>query len=133
MNRVLGASALIAYLRGEAGADVVERILTDPQSTCFTHALNVSEVYTEFLRVDGSTAALEAVASVPELGVMVRTDLDQQLWMDVVHRRQAHRMSWCDGFGIALARRLSADFVSSDHHELDPVNESGAYVITFFR
>lgn len=73
MNRVLDACSLIAYLRGEPGAALMRRILRDSESTCFAHALNVSEV------------------------------------------------------------NLSADFVSSDHHELDVVASSGAYQITFIR
>lgn len=42
---VLDASAMIAFLRGETGADIVERALdTNSGSLCTAHAINVCEV-----------------------------------------------------------------------------------------
>ena len=42
MNRVLDACAMIAFLRDEPGAKVVEAILTDSSNQCFAHAISVS-------------------------------------------------------------------------------------------
>jgi uncharacterized protein with PIN domain len=40
MNRILDACAMIAFLRDEPGAEVVEAILTHPTDRCFAHAVN---------------------------------------------------------------------------------------------
>ena len=112
---------------------MVARIFVDPQSECFVHALNLSEVYRDFLNRDGELAAELALGIIQAANVNVREDFDEALWKDAARRKSAHRMSTADSIGIALASRLSADFVSTDHHELDPVNDSGAYVITFIR
>src|SRR3569833_3217007 len=96
MNWVLDACSLIAYLRGEPGADLMRRILRDSESTCFAHALNISEVYRDFLVTDGRVAAAEAYATILLAGVTIREDLDPALWMDAAARRTAHRMSLAD-------------------------------------
>ena len=44
MSTVIDASALIAFLRDEPGADVVENVLSAPDK-CYAHALNLCEVY----------------------------------------------------------------------------------------
>lgn len=133
MNRVLDACALIAYFRGETGSDVMARIIIDQQSTCFAHALNVSEVFRDFLLRDGEEEAERVYLAIRLANITIREDFDEALWKDAARRKAAHRMSLADSIGIALAYRLSADFVSTDHHELDAVNDSGAYVITFIR
>lgn len=133
MNRVLDACAMIAYLRDEPGADVVTRILQDPDSTCFAHALNLSEVYRDFLHHGEETAAEAAVSALTLVGVTIREDLDAALWKDAARLKNTYRMSLADSIGIALARRLSADFISTDHHELDTIDAAGVHVITFAR
>jgi PIN domain nuclease of toxin-antitoxin system len=50
MTVVFDASALIAYLRGERGAGVVESLLTGQGNELYVHALNLCEVYYDFLR-----------------------------------------------------------------------------------
>ena len=50
MNRVLDACAMIAFLRGEPGADVVRAILHNPSDACYAHAINLCEVYYDFVR-----------------------------------------------------------------------------------
>lgn len=45
MNNILDACAMIAYLRGEPGGEVVDRLLQDPAEVCFAHVLNLCEVY----------------------------------------------------------------------------------------
>jgi PIN domain nuclease of toxin-antitoxin system len=49
MSAVIDASALIAFLRDEPGADAVENVLDLPE-TCYVHALNLCEVYYDFWR-----------------------------------------------------------------------------------
>ena len=44
MIYVLDACAMLAYLRNETGADVVENALLDANSQCVAHAINLCEV-----------------------------------------------------------------------------------------
>ena len=54
MTYILDACAMIAYLRGEAGADVVSAILIDSTHEPLAHALNLCEVYYDFYRASGA-------------------------------------------------------------------------------
>ncbi|WP_008314883.1 PIN domain-containing protein [Leptolyngbya sp. PCC 6406] len=56
MNIILDACAVIAYERGEAGAEIVERFLVE-EDRCWIHAINLCEVYYDFLRAGGQAAA----------------------------------------------------------------------------
>jgi uncharacterized protein with PIN domain len=72
---VLDASAIIAYLRGEPGADAVSAILVDPTHECIVHALNLCEVYYDFYRANGDRAAEGAIRDIFVLGIQLRSDL----------------------------------------------------------
>ena len=45
MIYVLDASAMLAYLHGEVGSDVVENALLDTTGQCLAHSVNLCEVY----------------------------------------------------------------------------------------
>jgi uncharacterized protein with PIN domain len=45
MIYVLDACAMIAYLVGEAGAEVVENALLDTGSQCIAHSINLCELF----------------------------------------------------------------------------------------
>jgi hypothetical protein len=47
----LDACAMIAYLRGEPGGEVVDGFLTTPGTTCYAHTINLLEVYYDFIRL----------------------------------------------------------------------------------
>jgi uncharacterized protein with PIN domain len=54
---VLDACAMIAWLRNEPGADVVDRAIKDVNSSCFAHGINLCEVFYDALRrADEGTA-----------------------------------------------------------------------------
>jgi PIN domain nuclease of toxin-antitoxin system len=76
-THVADACAAIAFLKGEAGCDVLTRILEDGASSVAIHAVNLCEVYYDFLRSDGQGAAdiaHDALASV--LTILDHGDFD---------------------------------------------------------
>ena len=50
MKAVLDASAMLAYLGGEAGGEIVAALLADPNTECYAHAFNLCEVYYGYVR-----------------------------------------------------------------------------------
>ncbi|HEY3416573.1 MAG TPA: PIN domain-containing protein [Armatimonadota bacterium] len=133
MAVVLDACAMIAYLRNEAGADVVDAALADDSQTCLAHAINVCEVYYDFLRVSDQTTAKAAVDDLLQAGLVIREDLDRALWQDIGHYKVQYRLSLADCVALALAQRLQASLVTSDHHEFDPLAAAGICSFTFIR
>ena len=57
MIYVLDASAIIAWLRAEPGADVVDAAIRDLNSQCLAHAINLCEVYYDAHRNAGEAHA----------------------------------------------------------------------------
>ena len=82
MIYVLDACALIAFLKGEPGADVVESALLDANSQCVAHAINLFEVYYDFHRVGGESAADGALVDIRTLGLTERDDFDEPFWKE---------------------------------------------------
>jgi PIN domain nuclease of toxin-antitoxin system len=83
MIYVLDACAMIAYLRGESGADVVTNALLDTDSECLAHAINLCEVDYLFYRDGGEADANNAIEDLKSLGIIERNDLDEAFWKEV--------------------------------------------------
>jgi uncharacterized protein with PIN domain len=79
MNVVLDASAMIALLRGEAGAEAVSIEIGNPASNALAHALNLCEVYYDFARASGEGVAAEAINDFLALGIKERNDMHDNL------------------------------------------------------
>lgn len=131
MIYVLDACAMIAYLRGEPGADVVERVLID--RSCFAHSINLCEVFYDFHRAGGENAATSAINDLRIMGTIERNDLDEVFWQDAGRQKASGRISLADCFAIALTNRVGGTLLTSDHHEKDRIAASGGCSIAFIR
>lgn len=131
---VVDASAMIAFLRDEPGAIVVEGLLLDPANTNFAHGVNLCEVYYDFRRAESEAVAQDALDALAELGITGREDMDPLFWQDAGRIKADHRhVSLADCFCIALARRLDADMVTGEHREIDPLVPLGLCRFHFIR
>jgi PIN domain nuclease of toxin-antitoxin system len=133
VSAVVDASALIAFLRDEPGADVVENVL--PGSTkCYAHALNLCEVYYDFFRASNQEAAEAAISDLVSIGIEGRADMDAEFWKDAGAIKAVHRrVSLADCCALALVRRLGARVLSADRHEFEPIQSAGICQIEFIR
>ena len=129
MTYVLDACAVIAFLRGEEGADIVTSLLLN--ENCIAHAVNLCEVYYDcLLRGDNESTALELIADLKSLDLSFREDMDNQFWQMVASykariRKASLNIPLADCFVLSLADREKATIVTSDHHEFDPILEKG--------
>lgn len=131
---VLDACAMIAYLRGEPGADVIEALLLDKNSSCLAHAINLCEVFYDFVSAADENAAYAAIADLESLGLVVRDDMDAQFWLEAgKFKATIKRISLADCFAMALTNRIQAELYTSDHHEFDPIAASGICSVKFIR
>jgi uncharacterized protein with PIN domain len=74
MNVVLDASAIVAFVRDEPGADVVESYFDHGAHELSVHAINLCEVFYDFMRAAGESSAESAVQDVKLLGVRERSE-----------------------------------------------------------
>ncbi len=108
--------------------------LANEENSCFVHSINLCEVYYGAHRNTSRQEAVALVEGFLELGLILRDDMDTEFWQDAGELKAIHkRVSLADCFALALARRLDAELVTSDHHELDEIAKLNVCKIVFFR
>jgi len=131
---ILDACAMIAFLRGEVGAEVVAEILRNPDDQCFAHAINLCEVYYDFFRASGEEVARAAVRDLEAVGIQIREEFSTAFWQAAGTTKAQHaRISLADCFAITLARMLGGTVLTTDHREFDPVAALGICQVRFIR
>ena len=133
MIYVLDASAMLAYLRGEAGADIVENAILDTTGQCMAHSINLCEVYYIVHRDTNETTAETAIGDFKRLGVVEHSDFDEALWKEAGKLKAGGGISLPDCIGVALTNRVGGTFLTADHGELDKIVAVGICSITFIR
>ncbi len=117
---IFDACALIALSEKEKGAEVLASFLVDNENTCFVHSIKLCEVYYRACRNYSKEDAITLVEEFLKLGVILRDYMDIEFWQDAGELKAIHkRVSLADCCAIALAKRLDAELVTSDHHELN--------------
>ena len=125
MPVILDASAMIAFLRRETGGDIVAGLLKEQPPSCMAHALNLCEVFYDFLRSDDDAVACAAVDDLRALGLGVREDLDEPFWRQAGRFKVMFNMSLADAVAVALAERFGAELVTSDRGDFERVAQAG--------
>jgi len=132
-DMVMDACALIAFLRDEDGSENIEKMFNDADIGCCAHAINLCEVYYDFLRVADRKTAINAIKDLIGFGLIIRDDMDSGLWRAAGDLKATYRLSLADCFAVALTSRVDGKLVTSDHHEFDPLVEKNICNIHFFR
>lgn len=133
MPTALDASAMIAYLRGEPGAEEVERALAVEPPSCMAHSVNLCEVFYDFLKRGEEIAAHAVVDDLRSVGLVVRKDMDEAFWQQAGRYKAQFGVSLADAFLLSLADRFGAEILTSDHRDFEPVGNSGACRVKFIR
>ncbi len=133
MPTVLDASAMIAYLRGEAGAEQVQESLAVEPPECLAHSVNLCEVFYDFLKTDDEKSAQSALDDLRSVGLSVREDMDEAFWQQAGRYKVRFRVSLADAFALSLADRFGAKILTSDHRDFAPVAQAGACRVVFIR
>jgi len=136
MNYILDACALIAFLNDEEGADIIEDLL-DKSATgdvsVYMSIVNLLEVYYTELQVKGSVIAQIVLDTVNHYSIKIVNTISEQIFKEAARLKTTYKMSLGDCIGIATTVELAGQFVTSDHHELDPVATNEANLIFWFR
>lgn len=134
MNIVLDASAMVAFLRDEAGAEAVMNQMRQPERNMFAHAMNLCEVYYDFARASKEAIADEAINDLFALGITERNDMHAGFWRAKGRLKSSYkRVSLADCAALALAANSDAVLLTADRHELEPMRAAGICKIDFIR
>ena len=129
----LDACAVIAYLCQEPGAEVLKALIERPTTFLAMHVCNLGEVYYDFFREDGFTAAQTAWTHTLALPLELWREADDAFIQRVGIIKVEERVSFADAFALALAERLSIPLVTTDHHEFDAVERKGHFRFLWLR
>jgi PIN domain nuclease of toxin-antitoxin system len=125
---------MIAGLRGETGADVVEDVLFDDEEPCAAHAINLCEVYYKFMRTADQEVAVSAIEDLKATGLNVSETLDEEFWWVVgVYKTTRTSLPLADCFVVTLANVIDAEVVTADHPDFDSLAEEGICRVRFIR
>jgi predicted nucleic acid-binding protein len=125
---VMDANALIAYLRGESGGDLVlERLEAAErgEEVIWMHALNLCEVYYDAYRSGGESVAGQLLEDVGELPLKFWRTMGRSLLLEAGRLKAAGGISLADAIAVGLANTKGAKLMTADHHELDLVEARG--------
>lgn len=116
---VLDAGPIIDLLRGSPDSVFVRDCLSKIENRVFVHSLNWMEVFYDVSREIDVVAAQGALQQLAADG-LIRSDLlDHDFCEDAAQLKADWRkVSLADCCGLALARRLGAQFITTDRHEL---------------
>ena len=121
---VLDACSVIAFLTGEEGAERVRDLLdaaVESTAEIHIHRINLLEVYYDTYKAGGSEQADRIYKMILALPISVEDVLDDALLYKAGELKAMNRISLADAVALALASRLGAALVTSDHHEFDAI------------
>ena len=131
---VLDAGPIIDLLRGVPEGELVARFLRENQGSIYVHSLNWMEVFYDASRESDVLQARSFLNALEEDG-LIRSDLlDENFCQDAAQlKADWKKVSLADCCGLALARRLNAQFVTTDRHELENLGAANIADIYFTR
>jgi predicted nucleic acid-binding protein len=130
---VLDACALLALLRNEPGENIVSDIINAAgagRADISIYKNNLFEVYYDLFRTYGKAQADEIIAKIKSRPITIISDISDSLFEEAGRLKSLYKVSFADVFALATASVTGATLLTSDHHEMDEVeqNEPG---ITF--
>lgn len=133
---VLDASALIAFLNDEEGADKVDNILQrakDGNCTLYMNKINTLEVYYGVYREDGKEKAEGTLTKVSSLPLTVVDALKDDVFKEAGRLKATYKISLADSIAIAETKIRNAQILTADHHELDTIEKKEDVVFHWVR
>ena len=136
MTYVLDANAVIALLKNEDGADVVENLFSQAAagncSVCM-NKYNLLEVYYGFFREDGEAFAEEKIRAIRESPITIIETLSDEVFRQAGRFKATYNISLADAVVLGQGAADGFVVVSSDHHEFNMVEENEELTFLWFR
>jgi predicted nucleic acid-binding protein len=125
---VLDACALLALLRNEVGAVIVENLIDKAYAGILTvsiHKANLLEVYYDTIKVYGTKIAKKTIDEIKQLPITIIAEINDMLFMEAGRLKSMYKISFADTFALATASISNCELVTSDHHEFDVIDKHG--------
>jgi len=132
---VLDACALVALLKSEDGADIVVaayKKAENGEAQIIINRINLLEVYYGFYRENGKEYADKIMDSVSKSVVSI-SEFDNTLFSEAGRLKASYRISLADSIVLAQSIVTGGELLTSDHHELEVLEEKEPIQIQWIR
>ena len=129
---VLDACALIAYIRKEEGAIIVEGYLKDSTKRILMHAVNFYEVYYDYLKRQPDTAFL-LYDLLKGSGIKLYNQMDKRIIEEGAALKIYYKVSLADSIALGLASKLNATLLTAGRHEFEEIAREKVVKVRFIR
>jgi predicted nucleic acid-binding protein len=133
---VLDACALIAVLAMEKGADNVRNLFkrtVDHQALLMMNKFNFLEVYYKIYKTYGKVEADNLTDTMKQMPIIINDTLEDDVLKEAGRLKVYYKISIADSIAIAEAIINNGTLVTSDHHEIEPVEKKEKIKVLWFR
>jgi PIN domain nuclease of toxin-antitoxin system len=134
---ILDACALLALLKEEEGAYAVDNLFQKAvrgEAALYMSIINLLEVFYGFIRESGLDREEEIMRCIDDTPLRILNYISQPVYREAARLKGTyHRISLADAVGLATAFELSGQFVTSDHHELEKIEQNEPYTLFWVR
>ena len=136
-NYLLDACALLAYLKDERGAEIVENLIEQARCreiTLIMNAANLIEVYYDRIRESGSELANAIIREIYNASpIIIIETLTRDIVQEAAILKSTGKMSFADSILVATAKCTNAIIVTCDHVELAHIEQQGVLPFLWIR
>jgi predicted nucleic acid-binding protein len=133
---ILDACALIAVLNMETGADAIRKLFHDAanrQTTIIMNKFNFLEVYYQIYREYGKNEADKLNNTMKQMPIIMNSILTDDLLKEAGRIKAKDKISIADSVAVAETIVNNGTLVTSDHHEIEPVEKGEKISMMWFR
>jgi len=133
---VLDACALIAVLAMESGAVNIRNLFQramDHQAFLIMNKFNFLEVYYKIYKAYGKTEADNLAGTMKQMPIIINDTLRDELFKEAGRLKASYKISIADSIAIAETIISNGTLVTSDHHEIEPIEKNEKINVFWFR
>jgi predicted nucleic acid-binding protein len=126
-SHVLDACALLTFFNDEEGVEIIEEIFQqaeEKQIAVYMSIINLLEVYYDRLRTSNDDKIDEFIGFIRVAPLTILNSISDFVYHEAARLKAFNAISLADAIGLATAKELSATFITSDHSELEAVENS---------
>jgi len=133
---VLDACALLSFIYNEQGCDIVHNVLEQAdagQVELYMNKLNLLEAFYDIRRSKGIEVAENYYSIVLDSSICLVDGMADDVFREAARLKTEYKISLADAVALGQTSALDAIILTSDHHELDVVEQKEAIKFYWIR
>ncbi|GMO24629.1 MAG: hypothetical protein Pg6A_11650 [Termitinemataceae bacterium] len=117
---------MLTFLNDEPGAESVEDLLQKAENTKISVSMsiiNMLEVYYDRIKTGKELEVQRFIDFMQTAPIKIINSISDFVYHEAARLKASYKIALADAIGLANARELSGQFVTSDHAELEDVEQ----------